>query len=37
MYEAYEGDLVRPLGFVTLYSAYAEGELDELIESAACP
>lgn len=31
MYEAYEGDLVRPLGFVTLYSAYAEGELDELL------
>lgn len=35
MYEAFEGDLVRPLGFVTLYSAYAEGELDELI--AALP
>jgi hypothetical protein len=33
MYGAHEGDLVRPLGFVTLYSAYAEGELDELIEA----
>jgi len=31
MYGAYEGDLVRPLGFVTLHSAYAEGELDDLI------
>ena len=33
MYAAFEGDLVRPLGFVTLYSAYAEGELDDLIGS----
>lgn len=31
MYGAFEGDLVRPLGFVTLYAAYAEGELDELL------
>ena len=31
VYEAFEGDLVRPLGFVALYSAHAEGELDELI------
>lgn len=30
---AFDGDLIRPLGFVTLYAAYAEGELDELIES----
>jgi hypothetical protein len=27
----FEGDLVRPLGFVTLYAAYAEGEIDELL------
>lgn len=25
----YEGDLIRPLGLVTLYAAYAEGEIDE--------
>ena len=31
MYGAFEGDLVRPLGFVTLHAAYAEGELDELL------
>jgi hypothetical protein len=29
---AYEGDLVRPLGFVTLYFAYAEGQLDEVFK-----
>ena len=29
----FEGDLIRPLGLVTLYAAYAEGELDELIEA----
>lgn len=28
---AYEGDLIRPLGLVTLYCAYAEGEVDELV------
>jgi len=28
----FEGDLIRPLGLVTLYSAYAEGELDDFIE-----
>jgi hypothetical protein len=28
---AYEGDLIRPLGLVTLYCAYAEGEVDELL------
>jgi len=27
----YEGDLIRPLGLVTLYAAYAEGEFDELL------
>jgi hypothetical protein len=27
-----EGDLIRPLGLVTLYAAYAEGEVDELLE-----
>jgi hypothetical protein len=30
---AYEGDLVRPLGFVTLYFAYAEGQLDEVLKA----
>ena len=30
---AYEGDLIRPLGLVTLYAAYAEGELDELLDT----
>ena len=29
----YEGDLIRPLGLVTLYFAYAESELDMLIET----
>ncbi len=29
----YEGDLIRPLGLMVLYAAYAEGELDDLIES----
>lgn len=38
---AYDGDLVRPLGFVTLYFAYAEGQLDEVLKvliqaSSAC-
>lgn len=28
---AFDGDLVRPLGLVTLYCAYAEGEIDELL------
>ncbi len=31
--EAYEGDVVRPLGFVTLYFAYAEGQLDEVVNA----
>jgi hypothetical protein len=31
MSATFEGDLIRPLGLVTLYFAYAEGELDELI------
>ena len=30
--ESFEGDLVRPLGLVTLYFAYAEHELDRLLE-----
>lgn len=29
----YEGDLIRPLGLVTLYFAYAEAEIDMLIEA----
>jgi len=28
---AFEGDLIRPLGLITLYCAYAEGEVDELL------
>lgn len=32
MTEIYEGDLIRPLGLVTLYFAYAEAELDLLLE-----
>ena len=31
----FEGDLIRPLGLVTLYSAYAEGALDDLL-AALC-
>lgn len=31
MTESFEGDLIRPLGLVTLYAAYAEGEIDELL------
>ena len=30
---AFEGDLIRPLGLVTLYAAYAEAELDLLIDT----
>lgn len=33
MFGAYEGDLIRPLGLVTLYAAYAEGEIDELLST----
>ncbi|EUJ10567.1 hypothetical protein Meth11DRAFT_1392 [Methylophilaceae bacterium 11] len=29
----YEGDLIRPLGLVTLYFAYAEAEIDMLIDT----
>jgi hypothetical protein len=29
----YEGDLIRPLGLVTLYFAYAEAEIDMLIDA----
>jgi len=28
---AFEGDLIRPIGVVTLYCAYVEGEIDELL------
>jgi hypothetical protein len=31
--ETFDGDLIRPLGLVTLHFAYAEGELDELLEA----
>lgn len=30
---AFEGDLIRPLGLVTLYCAYAEEELDNLLQA----
>ena len=30
---AFDGDLIRPLGVVTLYCAYAEGEIDELLSA----
>ena len=30
---SYEGDIIRPLGLVTLYAAYAEREIDALIRS----
>lgn len=29
---SFEGDLIRPLGLVTLYFAYAEYELDQLLK-----
>lgn len=32
MNNSFEGDLIRPLGLVTLYFAYAEYELDQLLE-----
>ena len=32
MSDIFERDLIRPLGLVTLYFAYAEGELDELLD-----
>jgi len=28
----FEEDIIRPLGLLTFYFAYAEGELDELLE-----
>ncbi|MEQ8693871.1 MAG: hypothetical protein RIC85_00890 [Gammaproteobacteria bacterium] len=28
---SFDGDLIRPLGLVTLHCAYAEGEIDELL------
>lgn len=33
MSDAYEGDIIRPLGLVTLYSGYAELEIDALLDS----
>ena len=30
---SHDGDLIRPLGLVTLYAAYAEGEIDELLRT----
>jgi hypothetical protein len=33
----FEGDLIRPLGLVTLYAAYAEGEIDELLSALPAP
>jgi hypothetical protein len=30
---SFEGDIVRPLGLVTLYFGYVETEIDELLES----
>ena len=32
---AFEGDIIRPLGLVTLYSGYAELEIDALLDSLA--
>lgn len=29
---SYEGDMIRPLGIVTLYAGYAEGEIDMLLD-----
>jgi hypothetical protein len=31
-YSAFDGDIVRPLGFVTLHAAYAEQEICELLQ-----
>ena len=33
MSSTYEGDIIRPLGLVTLYSGYAELEIDALLRS----
>lgn len=33
MSSTYEGDIIRPLGLVTLYSGYAELEIDDLLDS----
>ena len=33
MNDSYEGDLIRPLGLLTLYAGYAEGEIDELLSA----
>ena len=37
MVGAFEGDLIRPLGLVTLYAAHAEGEIDELLAALPAP
>ena len=37
MTPAFEGDLVRPLGLMTLHAAYAEAEVDELIGVLPAP
>ncbi|SRR6266480_5364810 len=36
MSASFDGDLIRPLGLVTLYFAYAEAELDELLDALSC-
>ena len=33
MSSTYEGDIIRPLGLVTLYSGYAELEIDDLLDT----
>jgi hypothetical protein len=37
MSASFDGDLIRPLGLVTLYFAYAEAELEELLEVLSHP
>lgn len=34
---SFEGDLVRPLGLVTLHAAYAEAEIDDLLSILPAP
>lgn len=33
MTDVYEGDIIQPLGLITLYAGYAELEIDRLLES----
>src|SRR5262245_30524349 len=33
MNASFDGDLVRPIGLITVYFAYAEAELEELLEA----